>query len=266
MKARVTTLDVSGAQRTADRAQTIPVPLQLTEAHVINLASRRERLEHFCGQVHGVLQWPLVLHRFDAIDTRAWATHATCDGRATFVPYVTPAALPVIAKGLRQEHRELSRGAVGCALSHAALWQRLCADEAAQMMLIFEDDASWAPRTLMSLETLTNLIRRVPDDWDLLTLGCIPRKVISAHDGCLKLKFFHQLHAYVVRRRGAQILCHNLLPLGAQIDTVVSEKVQSDGLVVYGIWPNLFEQAWQRDPRFASDCQTPLFVAPQRPY
>lgn len=96
--------------------------MRLTQAHVINLAARPERYAHFCRHVQQELGWPLTLHRFDAIDTRGWTTEVSSDGRGSFVPYVSPEALPVIAQNFRSEHWQLSRGAVGCALSHVALW------------------------------------------------------------------------------------------------------------------------------------------------
>ena len=240
--------------------------LRLTHAHVINLAARPERYAHFCRHVQQDLRWPLTLHRFDAIDTRDWTTEESTDLRGSFVPYVTPAALPVIAQNFRTEHRQLSRGAVGCALSHVALWNLLRSHKTWDAMLIFEDDAVWWPAQKIDLAQLEDVIARVPENWDLLTLGCIPREVKQEHPGFLRLNFFHQLHAYIVRKSGVEKLCRDLFPLEEQIDSVVSRKIQQQDLACYAVWPNLFDQMWRRGPGFETDCQTAMVGTPSRHY
>lgn len=241
-------------------------PVRLREAHVINLAARPERWAHFRHHVQEELGWPLRLHRFDAIDTRTWTTEVTGDGRGSFVPYVAPAALPTIAQNFRTEHQQLSRGAVGCALSHISLWNWLRNHKEAQTLLVFEDDAAWWPAEKMPLSALEALVQAIPNDWDLLTLGCIPREVIAEHEGYVHLGFFHQLHAYVLHRDGAEKLCGQLFPLEQQIDTVVSGRVKTAGLVCYGLRPNLFDQMWRRSPDFGTDCQTRMVGTPSRAY
>lgn len=241
-------------------------PVRLQEAHVINLAARPERWAHFRRHVHEELGWPMRLHRFDAIDTRAWTLEATGDGQGSFVPYVASSALPPVAQDYRTEHHQLSRGAVGCALSHISLWNWLRNHRDAQTVLVFEDDAAWWPAEKMTLPALEALVQSIPNDWDLLTLGCIPREVIGEHVGYLHLGFFHQLHAYVLHRDGAEKLCRQLFPLEKQIDSVVSERVKAANLVCYGLWPNLFDQMWRRSHDFGTDCQSRMVGTPGRSY
>lgn len=241
-------------------------PLSLERAHVINLAARPERWAYLQRHIHHDLQWDLPLHRFDAIDTRAWSTESAPTRQSPFAPYVHPSALPVIAQNFRTEHRQFTAGAVGCALSHIALWNLLRCHNDWQTLLVFEDDIVWWPEKRLTLEKLTAMLRTIPNDWDLLSLGHIPREIIAHHDTHVHLGFITGMFSYVVHRSGLEKMMRNLFPMQHQIDTVLSHKVEQEGLRIYGVRDNLFDQLWRREPGFGTDCQNDIRGTPSRHY
>jgi len=83
------------------------------------------------------------------------------DGQALDVPALVESG--VIEKGVLQTY---TRGAIGAALSHVALWTR--AIEAQQVTTICEDDAIFNRHFVEAAE---GVMARLPADWDLIAWG-----------------------------------------------------------------------------------------------
>lgn len=126
---------------------------------------------------------------------------------------------------------DLTPGAVGCALSHRLVWQRVV-DANASAALILEDDVEFHHR--FSREILQRW-RHVPDDWgivylgglDLLAAGKPPRPLVSkgfrrAYHGQ------RELTAYVVHAASAKRCLELSLPLTWQVDTHICSKLADD--------------------------------------
>ena len=125
-------------------------------------------------------------------------------------------------EGYDVRDRDLSRyhvgrlqkiGALGCNLSHRALWEKqLLNDPSKNYLVVAEDDAV----PLVSSQTFTEQIRRLPQDVDFVHFGCGSR--------CTKKEPFIGTHCYLVTRAGARkYLAHWKNQIDVPIDNAIGE-------------------------------------------
>jgi glycosyl transferase family 25 len=141
--------------------------------------------------------------------------------------------------------RLLSPGAVGCALSHLAVWQRLH-DAGLPEVVVFEDDTRPLPGFRQVLEERDQL----PDDWDVVTFhslydwaGPSPTGVELA--GSRACKFGRTpmgTQAYMLRGRAAERLLTLAPPVSLPADELLYRK-RPARLSVYGLLPAPVAQA-----------------------
>lgn len=194
------------------------------KTYVINMDHNIERLESF-AKMMSKLNWEY--SRFSAID-----------GKLTE------------SKEINKYFRRLSllsKGEIGCALSHIKLWEKLLESDD-ERMVIFEDDA----RTHLTGDTLKNLLREF---YEYLTDNNIPEPDMlylgKAMDRCDKYehvwrhvyKSVHPvcMHAYIISRKGAKTLL-GMKPYGTAIDwqPILAVKKGTIDLMVFH--PSLFFQ------------------------
>ena len=129
-----------------------------------------------------------------------------------------------------------SPGAVGCALSHIALWKRL-AESDAPAFVIFEDDADLtaSPEAIEAVAHAA-LAR---GDVDVLLLGyrfpldtLLARRTSPLDDtlALLEAPKFYETHAYVITARAARVLLREALPVEMQIDAYMGAQRLRHGL------------------------------------
>ena len=86
------------------------------------------------------------------------------------VKIVDPDSMKSIINDFRNEHHELSYGAVGCYLSHVNIWDELSNSYDTNEIIIFEDDTYPAS----NLEKIHIILQNnVPGDWDIVLFGGI---------------------------------------------------------------------------------------------
>ncbi|KAK7195189.1 glycosyltransferase family-like protein [Novymonas esmeraldas] len=126
---------------------------------------------------------------------------------------------------------DLTRGAIGCALAHRAVWQRVVAEQRA-CALILEDDLEFHHQFG---RVFADRWSRVPGDWgivhlgglDLLASGKPPRPYVA--DGVRLAYHGHrELTAYVVHAASAQRCLDLSLPMTWQVDTHISSSLADD--------------------------------------
>jgi GR25 family glycosyltransferase involved in LPS biosynthesis len=126
---------------------------------------------------------------------------------------------------------DLTSGAIGCALGHRAVWQRVVAEQR-KCALILEDDFEFHHRFARQL---TERWSRVPEDWgvvhlgglDLLASGKPPRPYVA--DGVrLAYQGHRELTAYVVHSASARRCLELSLPMTWQVDTHISSCLADD--------------------------------------
>jgi GR25 family glycosyltransferase involved in LPS biosynthesis len=69
--------------------------------------------------------------------------------------------------GFRSKHYQLTRGAIGCYLSHVKVWKDII-ESNQKHGLIFDDDV----KLPLNINTrITKSMQHVPDDWDIILFG-----------------------------------------------------------------------------------------------
>lgn len=123
----------------------------------------------------------------------------------------------------------LTRGAIGCALSHKNAWSKI----KNKPVLILEDDA----RIKCSYKDIQSYIGRAPKDWEILYLGSGQYvKGAEKKPKIYKVKHAYGLFGYIVRPSVVEKI-KSVFPLTEQIDTALNKK----GIRAYIIEPNMVE-------------------------
>jgi GR25 family glycosyltransferase involved in LPS biosynthesis len=159
--------------------------------------------------------------------------------------------------GYRSRHYHITRGSVGCFLSHQKTWQSIL-DTNAPAGLIFEDDATLTPSLLGRLKTM-----RIPLDYDIILLGhwCHACQVIGQSSDVLRVRSWFGLHGYIIHQRGIKKILNNpnFLPIRKQVDLQLSEMAASGDLIVYALKQQLVRQ---NNEEFMTTIQTPMKKVP----
>ena len=215
----------------AERSDTIAEnPTQMPPAYVINLADRPDRLATFQRRAQSA---QLHASPFHAIDSRGDALDVHRDAIA---PAAYAELMESMARGYRSRHAALTPGAVGCALSHAAVSEAgLLAGH--QTILVFEDDADLPADLVPRVGTA---LGQVPRGWDALLLGWSDRggstdQCRSGGMGLKRVGRFWMLHAYALSRGGMRKLVDACAPVTEQLDSALSTLSTAGRMRIYGI-------------------------------
>lgn len=221
----------------------------LERAVVINLDTRKDR-------------WLKVRRSFSKAGLKTCIRFSANDGCNLDLERdirVRRVALPGPNK-LRQDHRDLSIGGIGCFLSHISLWETLLNYTDAREVVVFEDDA--VPSTFfreLSPEGRRGVLEKSPPDAGLILLGC---NVIqgascpSPQPGLSRVFYFNSTHAYVIRRRAIEALLPVVFPIRAHIDHQISDVLMfhPNKLSAYALDNPWFEHDWNS----RSDVDSPI--------
>lgn len=196
------------------------------KAHVINLEKNKERYERFMKS-YDLKEIPI--ERFNAIVGK------DLDPEKYLSKNAYKNLLLMEEKGYRLRHSELSRGAIGCYLSHVELYRNLIEDDC-EYYLIFEDDATILPD---SYNTILEILKTAPKDWDVINLSVgygytYYNDFVS--DEYIKYKHFFGTLCYIINKKGARKFIKEFesKPMTMQIDSKMSHMIQNDKLVMYG--------------------------------
>lgn len=152
----------------------------------------------------------------------------------------------------RRKHYELTRGAIGCWLSHKNLWENILRTDKS-CAVIFEDDCIMA-RNMHALMYDS----QIPMDWDICLLGYMCNKCEPGTCGdVIEVNRFFGLHAYMINTKGIQKILKNprMQLITKQIDSVLSDMVQDGDLNVYALPTPI---AWQNNVDYATTIQMQL--------
>ena len=153
--------------------------------------------------------------------------------------------------GYRSKHYQLTRGAIGCYMSHIKAWKEILKDNK-KVGLIFEDDSK-IPVDFQ--RQLNDKMKNAPPDWDIVLLGvaCHTCQGIRTRPGFLRVKKFWLLHSYVISDKAINKIFKSdaLFPIAQQIDSLLSELGET--LKIYATTPVICEQRASR-----TDIQAPL--------
>ena len=216
-----------------------------TQCYVINMHRRAERANDF-------------LHHFTQSDLHELGLPLEVvpgvDGRKLDVEcHVSPAAYKSILytddTGRRRGHADLTRGAVGCAMSHLDCLRRFLLTDK-EYALVFEDDAVLMFRIGSAIQSSLSTAR---GPWDVLLLGYWCRSCTDAN----AMDWFG-LQAYLVSREGARKVLEGCAPpFSMQLDHRMSEMARRGELIVARAASSIVPQAGGTYP---TDIQKPLVM------
>jgi glycosyl transferase, family 25 len=155
-----------------------------------------------------------------------------------------------------RSHLTLTRPAVGCFLSHLAIWQWIIGENLPRA-LVLEDDA--APATHYSAARLSRVVASIPREIGLVFLGRIIMGGLAdtPHGSDLaRIYYFNGTFAYLITPVACKSLLRRLLPLRSHIDHQISSVLmeQRHQFAAYRTEPPFFEPDWS----LRSDCYVPL--------
>jgi hypothetical protein len=158
-----------------------------------------------------------------------------------------------ISTKTRRSHYEIcTAGAIGASLSHLTIWEEFLKGDA-EYLVVFEDDTIVNTTALTYIDTL---IPKLPAEWDMWLLGChrwafkgepLEKEAIKSW---WRVNAFTGAHAYVLSRRGAELLLQEPYPIETHIEYYISACSALKGLVVIKHWAlrmSYFAEATEED-------------------
>lgn len=206
---------------------------------------------------HRVDRWQRIVERMSAVGLDNLAKAAAVDGRKLSEAHLRALLRsPEDFSDTPESHLTLTRPAIGCSLSHLAIW-RWMLRRGLRRVIVMEDDAKPSPEH--SPEALRRLVTTLPDGADHVFLGRIIMHGLAdrpAGDALSRLYYFNGTFAYLVTAQACERLLAHLLPLHAHIDHQTSEYLVAHRHQ-HPAWycaPAMFEPDWTQ----RSDCYVPL--------
>lgn len=178
--------------------------------YVINLDRRPDRWRDFSKQP--TLSYFSGIQRFSAVDGTKLNVQTD--------PHISLHTRQNILKKYRRSDYEINTlGAIGASLSHIGIWKAFL-DSDASHIVVFEDDTTVTAKDLQSIETL---LPTQPAGWDMWLLGCHNwrfkgKSLGPTLKGWQSVQEFTGAHAYVLSRRGAEILTADPFPIETHIE------------------------------------------------
>ena len=213
------------------------------DVYVINLEKNKERLELITQQYNDS---DLGLYPFIRIE-------AINGNEINVQPYVTERVYKGILdidknNGERHHHSQMTRGAIGCYLSHLKIYEK-CKESTTPYALILEDDAVFNNDIYES--AIHHIQEQIPSDWDIILLGKIDIKTIK-HDTYLEMQEFWGTHGYLINQNGIRkMLDYANIPIDDQIDAIMSKLEHNKMLKIYA--PN--QEYISQNITFSSEVQ-----------
>jgi len=138
----------------------------------------------------------------------------------------------------RLYHYQLTRGGIGCFLSHLALYRQLLQDADVDVYLVLEDDIKIVDDARQRIEKALQEVGKVSDDgWDFILLGWHRKEgdMGSAVSGYTLPTGFWGTFSYLVSKSGAAAMVNEVESVGmdGQIDAVMCRKQQEGGVRIY---------------------------------
>lgn len=224
---------------------------------VINLKRNADRWKHFAARFEASDSLRhMDLERIEAVDGVVAASRPE---ESRIPPDVHQALMRTESAGRRLYHHELTKGAVGCYLSHVRVWEALLRDDGCNFYVVFEDDALIPPNNGANKFDLGDAARTAPGGWDVLLLGYVRTTphADAARDNAAFARVVHfwGTHAYVINKAGAAkaLAGWKASGLTMQVDSAMSVLASHDALNVYARRTRLF---YTTD--FGSDIQLPV--------
>lgn len=194
--------------------------------YVINMDKDKERYQKLLKHYKNSDLTTLPINRYEAIVGKKVPPE-------TWLSKDALTELQLIEKnGFRTHHHSVTRGGLGCFLSHYNLAKQLVNDPSVNGYLIFEDDTTMLPTTYNQI--LTSL-DEAPQDWDMLLFYTIRAVGRSENESFNKLKSFWGMNCYILSKHGAKKFVDevNETKIDGQVDCYLSRMIQQKKMNIY---------------------------------
>ncbi len=149
-------------------------------------------------------------------------------------------------RALLEIGRPMTRGELGCAMSHLLLYERM-RDESIPVAVIMEDDVAPTPALIAVLAEL----HRLPADWDVVTLHSLfdTADPVPVDDGVIAGRFrvcryrgpVYGTQCYAITLAGARRALDAAYPVALPLDELLFRAFPA-GLQIYGIEPKVVHE------------------------
>lgn len=194
--------------------------------YVINLEKDKERYKRLVND-YKKSDFPLEMNRFNGIIGNDIEPEKYLTNNAFHELH------EIEEKGYKIFHHSLTRGGVGCFLSHYSVMKQLLEENQSDCLyLILEDD------TILHKDTYRNIqkmIKYAPEDWDFLLFYTINSKGESNNIFFNKVQYFWGMNCYIVNKKGAKKFIDKVeySKIDGQVDMYLSKMTKEDGLNIY---------------------------------
>lgn len=198
-----------------------------TQVYYINLDDNIERKKNIESQTKS-MGFTNVM-RINAVDTR---TDKKLEEHKHMVDSGAYDTLKKsIVSGIRKKHEDLTRGAVGCFLSHYKIYQHIVQNKIPKA-LVLEDDTV----ITLSKKDFWNVIDEihVPDDADIYLYDSTIFNSKKVDELTVKIYRFFGMHMYLITYDGAVKALEMLIPIVHQIDSQLSFAMTNEQINIYG--------------------------------
>lgn len=193
---------------------------------VINMDKDKERYQKILKHYKNSDLTTLPINRYEAVVGKKVSPE-------TWLSKDALTDLQLIEKnGFRTHHHSVTRGGLGCFLSHYNLAKQLINDPSVEGYLIFEDDTTMLPSTYSQI---TNSLENAPKDWDMLLFYTIRAVGRSKNENFNKLKSFWGMNCYILSKNGAKKFVKEVdeTKIDGQVDCYLSRMIQQKKMNIY---------------------------------
>jgi len=206
-----------------------------SEAYVINLPKRKERLDNFMRSFNSSDVSSVKITVVKAVDG---------SNLREIESYAPESTLRIVKTGKRSRNEDLTPGMIGCYLSHYKVYEEFLKSNK-MYAFVFEDDAELH-------KTIGKNLKNLPEGWDLVSLGiqnCF--NCPSHNDNFTRTHDFYGTAGYIINRQGAMKMIQNREnEITLQIDGLIGKFTREGKINGYSVKENLVVAKW-----FGTDIQ-----------
>ena len=200
------------------------------DCYVINVKTNKSRLDYISSMYNDsdLSTEPFIL--IDAVDGKV------ADIKNSVTPRIWEGIEQIDKTGKRSDHGHLTRGMVGCYLSHLKVLEMIQASNK-PYGLVLEDDAMF-PKDILD-KNIKDVQESIPEDWDVILLGRWPLKE-AIEKNYVRVRKFWGTHGYLVNKKGAKkIIEQGGIPIDDQIDGDMGKLAREGVLQIYAPYTNV---------------------------
>lgn len=234
----------------SNKAEQINLSSDNTEIFLINLKSNKDRYNSFVQQYKKTDMRDFKLNRINAVDGRRIPEK---DMKELLSVEGYNDLIESEKRGYRIKHHQMTRGSVGCYLSHMNAYKQFL-DSGKEYGLIFEDDVYLKKSDY--IHSIKTTLKEIPKNWDIVLLGCVCY-VCHKYKSYYDTKKFILLHSYLINRESAQKIYDILdgIKINKQIDSEFSDLLQCNKIKFYCLTNPL---SIQNNKDFVTTIQMPI--------